>query len=701
MIAKYYGKSVSLRYLRSICDVNRLGVSIKDITDACGSVGLHAVAAKVPLKDIHRMPLPSILYWNQNHFVVLYKINKGWFYIADPSKGKVRIDESHFSKMWINGGQRGLSVLVEPKPEFDSLKFEKDSVKCGFLSLMKKSLSKNKKEFLYVILFSMIAIAADILLPLILQHTIDDGISTKNISLVWLLVLGQLFVGLGSFLSTSVVDVILTKLSLRLSVSLMNEYLKKLIRLPLSFFERKVNSDLIQKTEDQYRIKNFLISVPDMFLFTSLNILVFSGMLIYYNVFVFIIFALLSLVGVVWTATFLRRRREIDYANNALVSENRNNLYELVYGMSEIKTNNAQYVRISVWNLVQEKINKLSMKSTFLRMCLSCGNTLLSRLKDVGIIGICATMVIKGNMTIGVMMTVSYIVGRLSSPVANILSSINMVQDASMSYERVEEVLSSCPRVRTQCVSDSFKNIELKNIWFKYPGGSSPYVLKDISFIVERGKTTAIVGASGCGKTTLIKILLGLFVPQCGMVEVNGKNLIDVVDDDWLRRCGVVMQNGMIFSGTILSNIALSDENPDIHRAIYAAEKACLDGFISTLPMGYMTKIGVSGIELSGGQKQRLFIARALYKNPDILFLDEATSSLDAINESRILSNLEEYKKGRTVVVAAHRLSTVKNADRIIYMENGSIKECGTHEELISLHGDYYTLVKNQLELGE
>ncbi len=483
---------------------------------------------------------------------------------------------------------------------------------------------------------------------------------------------------------------------------MMSEYLGKLIRLPISFFDRKVNSDLIQKLDDQNRIKNFLVSMPETTFFTVINLVVFSVMLVYYSGLVFLVFLAATALSFGWTRLHLRRRKAIDYAYFSYSAENRNNVYELVNGMQEIKVNNAQTTRVAAWNTVQQKINRLSMQSALTNLSINGGNTFFVRMKDILITGICATMVIRGRMTIGEMMTISYIAGRLAGPFSNIIDSVSTVQDAAMSYERIDEIMNR-PQTDTPTIKapDEGVDIRFEDVSFKYPGSFSPYVIDGFSAVVPTGKTTAIVGASGCGKTTLVKLMLGFYVPQRGHAYVGQTDMADLDRDDWLRHCGVVMQNGYIFSGSILDNIALADAKPDLERAREAARIACIDDFFDDLPMGYHTKLGVAGIELSGGQKQRLFIARAVYKNPQVLFLDEATSSLDANNEAQIVHRLAEYNKGRTVVVAAHRLSTVRHADNIIYMEKGKIAEMGTHEELVARRGPYFRLVKEQLELGE
>lgn len=692
--------------LREMCDVSRMGISLKDILDCTQTLGFRSAAVKVTEKEIAGMPLPAILYWKQFHYVVLYKIDKKSRYsITDPSFGKMRFEKEEFMQYWKGDSYTGLAVVMDPTADFYSKTYKNDNVRPKLFRLLKDSVSAHKGKFFWVVIFTLVGMIADAISPLLFQKTIDAGIGEKDLQLVWVLILGQFAFFLGNYISNNVVEIILAKLGLRVSIDLLKQYLSKLIRLPISFFDVKVNSDLIQKLDDQNRVKNFLVHMPDNFFFACIYLVVFSGMLIYYNYLIFLIVAFSSALALLWSRLFLRKRREIDYSYFSYQSASRNNIYELIYGMPEIKINNAQQIRVSVWNKTQEKINDLSLRSVFVRFYINSGNVFLLRLKDILITGICATLVIHDQMTIGVMMTITYLVGRLTSPVSQLIDSVSSIQDASMSYERLDEILHypntgeagrqpfSTDRIHTGMI--------LENVSFKYPGSHSPYVLKSICTQIPAGKVTAIVGASGSGKSTLIKLLLGFYTPQHGHIRIDDRPLTSLDADEWLKHCGVVMQSGYIFSGTLMENIALSDPDPDLEKVRKAAQMACIADFFETLPMGYATKIGVAGLELSGGQKQRLFIARAIYKDPPFVFLDEATSSLDANNEQEILRNMTDFYRGKTVVIVAHRLSTVRNADKILFLDRGEIVEEGTHEELTQQKGAYYTLVRNQLELGQ
>lgn len=703
MICHHYGKDISLKTLREMCDVSRLGISLKDIIKCLQTLHFEVAAVKITAEEVLRMPLPAILFWRQNHFVVLYKIDKQKkrFYVADPAQGKVSFTEDVFMKMWKGTSHVGLAVIMDPSTDFVKDHSKRHSTERRLIKFITSTLHQHKKNFAKVTLLTAIAIAADAYLPMLLQQTIDSGIMHKDIPLVWMFVGSQFLIFLGQYISNCIAHVINTKIGLRMHVGMVTQYLQRLILKPISFFDKKINADLIQKLDDLSRIKLFLLSLPNTIFLTLTNLLVYSVLLIYYNAGVFVLFMVSTALSFLWTKIFLQRRKEIDYAYTTQASDNRNQVYELIHGMTEVRTSSAQYYRVNKWETNQQELNALTLKSAFVNLYISCGNTFLDRIKDILITGICATLVIRGHMTMGIMMTVSYICGRLNTPFNDIISMVSTVQDAEMSYERLDEVLNECPLPHTQILPQAdTKGIDLRidQISFKYPGSGSPYILQDISLHIQRGTTIALVGESGCGKTSLIKLLLGFYATTNGTIYANGVALNDIDTDDWLKHCGAVLQNGYVFSGSILENIALSAKQPDLKRAREAAKIACIDDFFNNLPMGYHTKIGNNGLELSGGQKQRLLIARAVYKRPQILFLDEATSSLDANNEHRIVKNLSTFGKGRTVIIAAHRLSTIRHANQIAFFENGKLQELGTHDELIARQGAYYNLVCNQME---
>ena len=702
MITKHYGVEVPLSHLKSITDLNRLGMSVRDIMTTLGLLSMESIAVKIEPYYCYKMPLPAILHWQQNHFVVLHKIDckKRIFYIADPAQGKIKYEEDEFIKYWVAEGEgKGVTIVAEPKEGFLGQQFQSENIFRNFFKYLFQFFKLHRKSFILTLLTTFLIMGADFVVPVLLIKTVDDGIAGKDVNLVWLLLLSQLCVAAGGIVASGVVDILLTKTGLKVNIAMIRNFLDKLAKFPLSFFDRKISSDFMQKMQDQHRIKDFLLDFPGTILLISLSLIVFSSLLCYYSPLIFAFFILMSLIELGWNGFFLNRKKVLDYAFFNLSSINHNNAYELTNGMADLKVNNAESSRIKKWNEIQEDLNKTLIKSEWLSKIQSGGHTVISRIKDLSVTGIAAGMVIYGDLTLGTRMTLSYITGRLSQPFSKLSSSFFSLQNAMLSYQRIEEVVSGEGEKRGDKTFHRGE-IELKGVWFKYAGTHSPYVLKDIDLLIERSKVTAFVGESGCGKSTLIKLILGFYIPPKGELLLSGYDVRDMDNADWLRHCGVVMQDTKIFSGTILENIALSSDEPDVEKTMEVLEAVGMKSFIETLPMGVHTKIGVAGIEVSGGQKQRLMIARALYKNPDILIMDEATSSLDANNERMIVSNLNKYGDGKTVIIADHRLSTVQNADKIVFIKDGRIAEVGTHEELVSLNGEYWKLVRNQLALS-
>lgn len=703
MIANYYGRDLHLRTLREMMDVSRVGVSLSDILKCCRRLGLEAEAVKVSETECSRMPLPAILYWNQQHFVVLYRISRNGerFYVADPSRGKMVFSKSDFMHLWMGENSKGLAAVVDSTEAFYRLDFPKSEVAHrGLLTMFRRVTTDFHGCFVSAVAFTFVAVVADSIIPFLFQRTVDEAVGGHDIHLIWLLVCGQFMVYIGQYVANSISLVVLTKVGLRLGIRLVREYLDKLVALPFSFFQRKVSSDLIQKIEDQNRLRSFYVGLPDLVFFTFVNLLLFSVLLLCYSWQVYVLFVVASSLSFLWTRLFLRRRREIDYSTFSYAAENRNNIFELVNGIEEVAVNNARKARVEKWSVVQTKLNQLSLRSAYNNLSISSGNMFFARLRDIAVMGFSAVFVAKGQFSVGEMMTISYLVGRLAQPFSNLENAISSVQDAAMSYERLDEVMNApCVQPKPSIAFPEDANIVLHNVSFRYPGSQSPLVLQGLNAIIERGKTTAIVGASGSGKSTLMKLLLGICIPSEGSVKVGTFDLKESDSDSWLKYCGVVMQTGQLFSGSIKENIALADESPDMDRVSEALRIACIYEFVESLPMGLNTRIGNCGLELSGGQRQRILIARAVYKNPQVLYLDEATSALDANNESSILDNLHRFSRGRTVVVAAHRMSTVCHADQILVLHKGKIVEHGTHHQLLAQQGFYCDLVHNQLTI--
>lgn len=705
MIARHFGRDIDYSYICSLADSDRMGLTIAEMGSLLKKLDFDSVAVNIPVSVLDKMPLPAILYWNQNHYVVLYKIDrkKEVYHIADPSLGKVKYRKSDFLRQFATSSEsQGLAIALEPTPAFYDRSFPKSKAVRNLCNFIYLHLSDNKRSLFWVTLLTILILATDIAIPFLFQHTIDDGIMSRDIALIWLLALSQIAIFLGNYGANSVADIILTKLGLRIGINMLDKYLEKLLRMPLSFFSRHSPSDLIQRIDDHNRIKDFMMSMPAMTVFTTLNLTIFGAILIYFSPLIALIFFSLSLADIGWMLLFLRFRREIDYSTSNKTSENRNNIFEIIGGIEEIKASKAIDARVRSWHDIQKSINALSLKSAFLNIYQKGGNLLMVRLRDVVITGLCAMMVVQDQMTLGIMMTVSYITGHLDQPFSNIIGSINSVQDSLMAYQRIYGVTSNFDKIKPRNKEiGNIESLKFENVSFKYPGGGSPWVLKECSLEIPIGQSIAIVGESGCGKSTLLKLISSSYIPQKGRITVNGQEKELLNEESYSSQLGIVMQSGSVFSATILENIGFSDMTPDIEKARKAAQMACIDEFIESLPMGYNTKIGKTGIELSGGQCQRLFIARALYRNPAILILDEATSSLDASTEARIMDNIFRYCEGRTLIVAAHRLSTVRNADKIVVIHDGIIAESGSHDRLVEHNGRYADLIKCQMATAD
>lgn len=702
MIARFYGKKYSMKRLHSLCDSSRLGISIKDICTTLQKIGFKTYTVKVGMDKVSKIPGPCILFWKNNHFVVFEKCKHNKFKIIDPALGSINLSIKDFEDHFINDANKGIVILIEENQESANPSIYDESY--GQLNIFfkwtKQSLKRNKHKFSISFVILCISIIADILLPFLMTRTIDDGINKKDIPFICLMVIYQIMVFLGSFISNGIVNILMTKVSLNYGFQLMQEYLNKLIALPLSFYQRHVRFDIINKTHDQDRIKGFLTDVPLSICSSVILIIIFSILLLHFNVKIFLIYISFTIFSFFWNKKFLQRRKELDYATYSKAGENENILFELVNGIVEIKMYNADNVRIKKWEKNQHKINNATLKSTFNNLYLQFGNDLATRLRDLIITGLCAILVVKNQMTLGVMITTGYLIGRLSSPISTLLSSMGKIQDAAVSHERINEIMTSQLESEDNKIIHipEFRTIEFTDVCYKYPGSFSKLTINNSNFEIIRGNTIAITGKSGSGKTTLLKLIIGLINPCSGNIFIDNQDLCDIYSKRWLNLFGVVMQDCTIFSDTIEANIAIADLKPDKNKIKEALEIACLTEFVNSLPMGLKTKIGASGLELSGGEKQRLCIARAVYKDPEILIFDEATSSLDADTEAKIVNNIQRYKKkGQTLIISAHRLSTIQYADTILYIENGQILEQGNHEQLINKHGKYYNLVKKQV----
>ncbi|MEM9916712.1 MAG: peptidase domain-containing ABC transporter [Bacteroidota bacterium] len=707
MVSTYFGKPYSLEELRELCGVTRLGVSLRDVSRGASAIGLDNGTVKVDLQTLkEEVPLPCILHWRQEHFVVLYEIKKNRkdaFLIADPGFGKIKLTEEQFVKDWNPQDGRGIAMIIQPSEDFTAIQ-----PKIPIHSHWKRSwnflvhyLTSHKRTLGGVAVTLLITAAITWVFPVLMQKLIDDGVMAKDMNFVWVILLAQLMLFVGKGVLDWVRGIVLIRVSMKISIDIIANFIKKLIRLPIGFFDTKLHTDILQRVEDQNKIENFISYKVLSSIFSMLSLIVLSVLLFYYNSMVFGIFLVLTLASVAWMWQFLERRKFLDYSRFSLQYQDQNNLYELVTGMPEIKINSAQDVKVEEWQNVQEKLYKLKIKALNLNQQQLLGVNMITQVKNILITFLCSYFVIQDMMSLGILMSISYIVGQLSGPVDDLVMFFLGAQDAKLSFDRMDEIQrkededSEKKRINKFCDS-----IEIKKLYFKYQGMNSPYVLKNLNIHIPIGKKTAIVGASGSGKTTLMKLLLKFYNPTRGSIKIDEVGLSTINADYFRSNCGVVMQDGFIYSGTIASNIALGDKVPNLERVRWAAKIACINEFVDGLVLNYHTKIGQAGLDLSGGQKQRLLIARAVYKNPDFLFFDEATSALDAANEKMIVDNLQTFMEGKTVVVIAHRLSTVQDADQIIVLDKGEVVEYGSHFELSMNHGYYYNLIKNQLELG-
>lgn len=727
MICEHYGKKYPLQFLRDISFISKEGVSLYTISKAAERVGFKTLRLKLTADYlVENLPLPCILHWNNDHFVVLYKIRhltgrKQFvkFYIADPSIGDVVLDYKTFVKCWGLSGEpdKGFALAMEPTEEFNFLHTSElnERKKLVGYRFLYKYFKKHNKSFFQLCLGMVMGSALSFLLPFLTQSMVDNGIGSKNLNFVFLILIFQLFVFLGS----TVIDFIRTFLILHIgnnvNISIISDFLTKLMKLTVGFFDSKLTGDILQRIDDHKRIETFLTSsILDTF-FSVFNLLILSAVLGIFGIKFLLIFLIMSTVTFIWSLMFMKKIKIADYKMFSFFSRNRDNLYEIINGMPEIKLNNFELYQRWKWETNQLKLFSITSYVAKLRQYQKLGTVFFTQLKNIIITYFAVVAVVNGDITFGVMLSISYLIGQLNSPIDQIITFFDSAQSARISLERMMEIHEKQNEEKddidkqdpskitenNQCFeNDAKEEISFHDVSFQYEDEKSPFVLKNLNLEIPIGKVTAIVGTSGSGKTTLLKLLLKFYPVTSGKILVKGMNLNDLSSNEWRTDCGVVMQEGYMFSDTIRRNIVMGDETLDNERLINACKIANILDFINSLPLKFNTKLGGAGINISTGQKQRILIARAVYKDPSFLIFDEATSALDANNEKIIVENLSEVFKGKTVVVIAHRLSTVKNADQIIVLDKGQIQEVGHHTDLVSLKGEYFHLVKNQLELG-
>lgn len=713
MIAKHYGANYSIQELRDIACITRVGVSLLGISEASEKIGLRATAVQVSLEYfVNNAKTPCIVHWNQQHFVVVYKIKKSFsakthiFYIADPAYGLIKYEEEKFIRCWCgtkhNGKSVGIAMYFTPTPDF----YQKGHCKKRQIKLKSciEYLKPYKALFSHIILGLLVGSVIQLSFPLLTQSIVDYGIEENNLNFIHLILIAQLFL----VLSYSIIDIIrrwtLLHISTRINVSLMSDFLMEIMKLPMIFFDSKLMGDLIQRIDDHKRIEDFLTTTILNSIFSTFTIIIFGIILIIYNIRMFFILLIGSSLYLFWVSLFMKKRSDLDHKNFATMAVYQSDIIELIEGMQEIKLTGSEQQKRWRWGNLQASIFQIKLQSLSLGQWQQVGGVLINEITSIFITIMSATAVLKGELTLGGMLSVQYIIGQLQSPIHQFVSIAQQIQDAKISLYRLNEIHNKDDEedadVKRKIVVTGKDSIVFDNVSFSYGGSRSKYVLSDLSLTIPHGKTTAIVGLSGSGKTTMIKLMLGFYTTSKGTIRI-GNDAIEKYSYKELRKhCGVVMQDGFIFSDTIANNIAAGATKIDKRLLKQAAQMANIENFIMSLPLRYNTIIGNSGIGLSQGQKQRVLIARAIYRNPDYVFLDEATNALDTMNERCIISNLNQVFRGKTIVIVAHRLSTVKNADNIVVLEEGRIVEQGNHEFLIRKKGRYFDLIKEQLEIA-
>jgi ATP-binding cassette, subfamily B, bacterial len=744
MIGKHYGRNFTIEKLRELTEIGKEGVNILGISDAAEKIGFRTQALQLSLNDLKsNIKLPCILHWSQNHFVVLYKIKKNAFYISDPGKSLLKYSEKEFVQQWLssiieneefskddkqnntlssrqsrafppppNGGEiegAGIALVLEPTPLFYNNQYNDDYTEQkskGFGSII-LYLFPYKKLIVQLMLGLLLGSLLQLILPFLTQSVIDTGVNTSNLPFVYVVLFAQLALFAGRLTVDFIRSWILYHISSRINISILTDFLIKLMKLPVSYFDSKKTGDIMQRMNDHSRIQNFLTGTSLSTLFSLFNLVIFSVVLAMYNTGIFAVFAGASVLYILWIFIFLKKRKQLDYKQFDIAAAEQSKTMEIVQGMQEIKLHGCEKPKRWQWERLQARTFRLGMKGLALNQWQQTGAFFINEGKNIFITFLAAKAVInhEGGMTLGGMLAIQYIIGQLNGPIEQMINFVQSWQLAKISLDRLNEIHSLTDEEPSdKLLSNTLptdKTIELTDVSFTYPGAGNDAVLKNINVIIPNGKTTAIVGTSGSGKTTLLKLLLKFYASQKGNVKVGGNDLENFSHKTWRKAIGVVMQESFIFNDSIAANIAMGDETIDTTRLKQAAITANVLEFIESLPLGFNTKIGTEGVGVSAGQKQRILIARAVYKNPDYIFFDEATNSLDANNETVIMKNLAAFFHNRTVIVVAHRLSTVKNADQIVVLNKGTIIEAGTHTELIALKGEYFTLVRNQLELGD
>lgn len=709
MIAEWHGRAYGIEHLRMLCNISRAGVSMLGITEAAEKIGLRSMGVRLSWKRLRdEVPLPCIAHWEQNHFVVVHAIHGQKVYVADPDKGRMVYSLQEFQRGWLShviqpgDEDAGLLLLLEPTPLFLQAEPPREGEKPG-LGFFFTYLLPHRRLLTQLAVGMVAALLLNLIFPFLTQSVVDHGIGNLDLNLITLLLVGQLMLAFGQTAIEVLQSWILMHVGGRVSMGLVSDFLNKLLRLPLAFFETRSAGDVMQRINDHERVKRFLTSSSVRMVFSLISFAVFGVVLACYHWILLAVFAAFAAATAGWLMFFMRQRKMLDNKRFTIEARERDKFVEIVGGVQEIKIQGVERRKRWEWESLSVQGFRLNMRSLVLKNAQSIGLVFLGQMRNILMTFLSARAVIHGDMTLGMMLGAQYIVGQLNSPLQALLGFIHEAQDARLSLDRMGEIWAQPdevdPEKQASRVFPPERMLNVCNVSFAYPGAGQKPVLQNLNFVIPEGKVTAIVGPSGSGKTTLLKLLLGLYPVNNGAICI-GQHELSLFDlKMWRQRCGAVMQDGFIFPDTIARNIACDDESIDMGRLQAAIHFACLHEWVAGLPQGVQMRIGSDGQGVSGGQKQRLLIARAMYRNPEYLFLDEATSALDARNEVVIMNHIRQFSEGRTVVVIAHRLSTVKNADHILVMDAGRLVEQGTHHSLVHQRGLYFNLVKNQLDL--
>ena len=708
IIAKHHGKILNIQSLRELSETTREGSNLLFLSDAAEKIGFRTLGVKLNINTLQEAPLPCLLHWNKDHYVVIFEIKKGKYCISDPAFGLIEYNQHDFIKFWIGNNasqetEEGIALLLEPTPVFFQSEFEKEEKKGLGFGLLSQYVWRYKSFLVQLAIGLLASSLLQLIFPFLTQSIVDIGIQNQNIHFIYLILFAQLFLFAGKTGLELIRSWILLHLSTRINISLISDFFIKLMNLPISFFDVRMTGDIMQRINDHHRIERILTTSSLNVLFSMVNMFIMGGVLAYYNIQIFLVFFGGSILYFVWITLFLKRREILDYKRFSEVSQEQSKVIELINGMQEIKLHNAEKQKRWGWEYVQARLFRVSIKGLILEQTQTTGSSIINELKNIFIIFLSAKLVIDGSITLGMMLAISAIVGSLNGPIEQLIGFVREWQDAKISLGRLSEIHDKEDEIQQE-VSQTHDfpadaNIEIKDLSYRYLGSDIP-VLEGLNLTIPAHKITAIVGVSGSGKTTLMKLLLKFYEPNSGQINIGNTQLSYIAQKTWRSHIGAVMQEGFIFNDTIANNIAIGVDIINKERLVYAADVSNIKDYISGLPLGYNTKIGSEGVGMSTGQKQRLLIARAVYKNPEMLFFDEATSALDANNEKEIMQKLDVFFKNKTVVVIAHRLSTVMNADQIVVLDKGKIIEIGNHEELVKQKGNYYELVRNQLQLG-